>query len=128
MIGRVVLLCLLCTLCYANSIDVVKGLIARTLPNHQDLFQLSTLNTTTDTFEIETVQASTKRGYQIKLSGNNGVSIASALHHYLKYFCSCQISWEAVQLNIPEPAPKVSKISLATPHDYRYYMNTCTHG
>jgi alpha-N-acetylglucosaminidase len=106
-----------------QQIVAVQGLIKRLLPNYTNLFKLDLLNSTIDVFEIETTNN------YLTLRGNNGVSLASALHHYLKYYCNCQVSWEADQLNITSPAPIVSpKIRITTPNKYRYYMNTCTHG
>jgi alpha-N-acetylglucosaminidase len=107
-----------------QQIQAVQDLIQRLLPQHSNIFQLTVLNSTGDFFEIESINDHT-----IALRGNNGVSVASALHHYLKHFCNCQVSWEADQLNIPQPPPVVSPtLRIFTPHKYRYYMNTCTHG
>jgi alpha-N-acetylglucosaminidase len=105
-----------------KQIEAVQGLISRLLPQHTQLFQLSIITSNIDVFELESTNNT------ITLRGNNGVSLASALHHYLKFYCNSQISWEADHINIPDPAPKVPKIHIETPNKYRYYMNTCTHG
>ncbi len=105
--------------------EAVAGLVARLLPNHTTLFQFETIpsDKNQDVFEIES------HGNQIVLRGNSGVSLASALNYYLKYYCYCSVSWGADNLNIPNPPPMLAqKIRITTPHQYRYYMNTCTHG
>jgi alpha-N-acetylglucosaminidase len=111
-----------------SPIDTVQGLIKRLIPNHSNLFSLQVIQQQSidnlDVFEIETTQS------KVILRGNNGVSLASALNYYLKYYCFCQVSWGANQLNIPEPFPQISSgtVRVVTPHVYRYYLNTCTHG
>ncbi|KAL0491855.1 alpha-N-acetylglucosaminidase, partial [Acrasis kona] len=108
-----------------DQLNTVRGLIHRLLPEHEHSFTLSIISSETDVFEIEYQASPTPI---IALRGNSGVSLSSALHHYLKHYCGCQISWEARQLNISTPLHKISKIRLKTPHQYRYYLNTCTHG
>ena len=73
-------------------------------------------------FEIESMPDGT-----IQLRGDNGVSIASALNHYLKYTARCHLSWCGDQLNLPAPAPAVAKmIRMVTPHRHRVMFNYCT--
>jgi alpha-N-acetylglucosaminidase len=74
-----------------------------------------------DFFEIES------SGGKIILSGTNGVSIASALHYYLKNFANCQITWNGTNLNLPKTLPVVrKKVQIKTPYKYRYNLNYCT--
>ena len=58
-------------------------------------------------FEIESVDG------KIVLRGDNGVSIASALNHYLKNFARCHLSWCGDQLALP---PRPSCSSGKNPH------------
>ena len=64
---------------------------------------------------------------KIALEGNNGVSVASALNHYLKENCGWHLSWcgkqESLPSQLPLPSEKVMKV---TPYKYRYYLNYCT--
>ena len=61
------------------------------------------------------------------LRGDNGVSVASALNHYLKSVAHCHLSWCGDQLNLPAVLPSVpQKIRLITPHRYRVMFNYCT--
>ena len=64
---------------------------------------------------------------KVVLEGNNGVSVASALNHYLKENCGWHLSWcgkqEVLPQALPLPTDKVMKVS---PYKYRYYLNYCT--
>lgn len=64
---------------------------------------------------------------RIVLEGNNGVSVASALHTYLKQSCGFHLSWcgscTELPAELPRPALRVEKSS---PYVYRYYLNYCT--
>ena len=66
-------------------------------------------------------------GGHIVLEGNNGVSIASALGHYLKTHCGWHLTWCGSQEVLPEVLPLPNKRYEATsPYKYRYYLNYCT--
>ena len=64
---------------------------------------------------------------KVVLEGSNGVSVASALNHYLKENCGWHLSWcgkqEVLPQTLPLPTDKVMKVS---PYKYRYYLNYCT--
>lgn len=101
----------------------VYDLIKRVLPKYADKFIVNFISKEgdSDVFEIES-----KKG-RIILSGNNGVSIASALNYYLKNIAHCQITWNGTNLNLPNPFPVVTqKVHQKTPYKYRYYLNYCT--
>jgi alpha-N-acetylglucosaminidase len=99
-----------------------EALIQRILPEYSSNFIIEIKNTQQqDWFEIES------RGDKIVLSGNNGVSIASALYYYLKEYGNCQITWNGTNLNLPEQLPVVpEKVHKDSPYEYRYYLNYCT--
>jgi alpha-N-acetylglucosaminidase len=64
---------------------------------------------------------------KIILKGNNGVSIASALNHYLKNYVHCHVSWNGNNLDLPKKLPSVKNIvRIVSPHQYRYNLNYCT--
>jgi alpha-N-acetylglucosaminidase len=118
-----------------TPVDVARDLIKRLLPDHVHLFQLDLIDDPSpdsgnvDVFELETInQRHGNFNFTVAIRGNNAISIASGLHHYLKYYCRCQVSWGADQLNVPNPPPTVPKQRILTQHKYRYYFNTCTHG
>ncbi|WP_181304549.1 alpha-N-acetylglucosaminidase [Rufibacter sp. XAAS-G3-1] len=74
-----------------------------------------------DVFEVES------RNGKVVLRGNNGVSIASALNHYLKYYTHSSITWNGSNLNLSSPLPVVpQKVRTVSPYKYRYYLNYCT--
>lgn len=99
-----------------------EALVQRILPEHASSFKVEVKDSgNKDWFEIES------RDNKIVLSGNNGVSIASALYYYLKEYCNCQITWNGTNLNVPEQLPAVpEKIHKNSPYEYRYYLNYCT--
>jgi alpha-N-acetylglucosaminidase len=109
-----------------GSLDAEKAvyaLIKRVVPKHSDQFRIAFIQQQqdNDVFAIES------KGDKILLSGNNGISIASALHHYLKHITHSQITWNGSNLNLPDKLPGVpQKIVIATPYKYRYYLNYCT--
>lgn len=107
----------------ARAADPAADLLHRVIPaqaNHFDLQQIASDNGK-DVFEIETT------GDRIILRGNNGVSIASALNWYLKYYCHCQMSWCGDNLNLPDPLPKVpAKVRIVSPLAHRVAFNFCT--
>jgi alpha-N-acetylglucosaminidase len=100
-----------------------KALIQRILPKHATHFIVETIAAENgkDIFEVES------RAGKIVLRGNNGLSVASALYHYLTEYAHCQITWNGTNLNLPASLPTVKeKVHKATPYTYRYYLNYCT--
>ncbi|MDF3078390.1 MAG: Alpha-N-acetylglucosaminidase [Sphingobacteriaceae bacterium] len=64
---------------------------------------------------------------KIILSGNNNVSVASALNYYLRNYAHCLISWNGSNLKLPNPLPEVKeKVVKQSPYQFRYYLNYCT--
>ena len=66
-----------------------RELVERLLPDQAPHFVLETIprDPAGDVFEIEA------QGGRVVLRGNNGVSLASALNWYLKYYCQAHVSW-----------------------------------
>src|SRR6476469_10073179 len=98
-------------------------LIKRILPKEASHFVVEFIpkKNNKDKFEIES-----KNG-KIILRGNHGISVASALNYYLKYYAHCDITWNGTNLNVPKPLPKVAiKVRKEPPYQYRYYLNYCT--
>lgn len=74
-----------------------------------------------DYFEIENCNG------KIKISGNNGVSLATGINHYLKYYCNVNISQVGDQISMPdEPIPVEEVIHRETKAKIRYAYNYCT--
>lgn len=105
------------------DVKAARALIRRVVPGHARYFEVEYIprDEGRDVFELE------QDGQRIVLRGNNGVSVASALNHYLKHYAHCEISWNGTNLNIPTPMPEVGqKIRITTPYRYRHYFNYCT--
>lgn len=98
-------------------------LIQRVLPDYADRFRVEYVEQedSCDVFELES------DGDMVVLRGNNGVSVASALNYYLEKFANCEYGWNASNLEIPSPMPRIpEKIRKVTPYKYRHYFNYCT--
>lgn len=110
---------------YNRDISAATGLLGRIVPAHASQFTTAFVapENGMDVFEIES------SGEKIVLRGNTPVSIASALHHYLKTICRCHISRNGDQLSLPAPLPLVpAKIRVVSPHRIRFFYNPCTFG
>ncbi|HCX22562.1 MAG TPA: alpha-N-acetylglucosaminidase, partial [Cytophagales bacterium] len=96
--------------------------IGRILPDHVDQFIVEELpDMSEDYFEISSKED------KIVIKGNDGVAIASGLYYYLKEILHCQITWNGVNLKLPQTLPRITEpISKASPYEYRYYLNYCT--
>ncbi len=106
-----------------SPVEAAQGLVARVLPKHAGQFVLEIIPPADgkDVFEIES------RDGRIVLRGNNGVSLASALGWYLKYYCHCNMSWRGSQMNVPDPLPAAEpKLRQISPHRFRYCLNYCS--
>ena len=67
-------------------------------------------------------------GGKIKVTGNNGVSLATGVNHYLKYYCNVHISQVGSQLNMPAAVvPVGAAVHKETRFPVRYAYNYCTH-
>ena len=105
--------------------QAARGLIERTVgEDYAQFFAVEivpNVQEANDWFEL-----STKSG-KIVLRGNNGISVASALNHYLKESCNCHISWCGDNMTLPEVLPlQTENVRRESPYKYRYYLNYCT--
>ena len=106
-----------------NTTAASEALIKRILPSHYQYFKVETLESPKgiDRFELESI------GGKVILRGNNGVSVASALYHYLTEYAHCQVTWNGSNLKMPARMPLVAqKVVRDTPYSLRYYLNYCT--
>ena len=100
-----------------------KDLIQRVTPSVQNRFVLQIISQENDkdVFELES-----KDG-KIILSGNNGVSLASAFNYYLKEYCHCLYSLWGDQMSPPENLPVVpQKVRKVNDKVFRHFFNYCT--
>lgn len=99
------------------NVGAARALVSRVVPQRAASFVVEPLSATpgTNTFEIES------RSGKIVLRGSNGVSVASALYHYLTEYGHCQITWNGTNLTLPATLPAVPAIvRKSSPYTYRY--------
>ena len=74
-----------------------------------------------DYFELST------QGGKVLVRGNNGVSLATGINHYLKYYCNVSISQVGDQVTMPESIPTIEgTVHQETRAKVRYSYNYCT--
>ena len=100
-----------------------QALLRRIVPGHASQFTLGALPAggQLDAFTLE------GKDGKILIKGNSGTAIASGLYYYLNHYCHAQITWNGVQMHLPERLPVPDHITRKqTPYRYRYYLNYCT--
>lgn len=104
----------------------VYGIITRRLGSQYiEWFELSLKNNPRknnyDYFELS------ESNEKILITGNNGVSLAVGLNHYLKYYCKVNLSQVSDQANMPEKIVHLRKtVFKETKARVRYSYNYCT--
>lgn len=107
-----------------DTIDEVKGIIGRNIgEKYIEWFDFALgAEGDYDYYEIE----DTSDG-RILITGNDGVSLASGLNYYLKYFCNVSITQVGNQVKMPEGIVSVgAKIHKECKVPVRYAYNYCT--
>ncbi|KAH0956765.1 hypothetical protein HN011_009096 [Eciton burchellii] len=64
---------------------------------------------------------------QIEVRGTTGVAITAGLNYYLKNYCNVHVSWDGVQISLPNALPDV-RVQVTFNDRFRYYQNVCTAG
>ena len=102
----------------------VYGIIERRLgADYKSWFTLELAPSTNDYdyFELSTA------GGKVHVKGNDGVSLATGINHYLKYYCNVHISQVGDQVNMPASAPVIDGVvHQETKAKVRYSYNYCT--
>ena len=108
-----------------DTIDEVKGIIRRQVgAAYVDWFTFALANDP-DGYDYFTLE---DEGGKIKVTGNNGVSLATGVNHYLKYFCNVHISQVGNQVKMPAAVvPVGTAVHKETKYHTRYAYNYCTH-
>ncbi|MBR4862725.1 MAG: alpha-N-acetylglucosaminidase C-terminal domain-containing protein, partial [Firmicutes bacterium] len=76
--------------------------------------------------EYDYFELSEKDG-KILVKGNDGVSLATGINHYLKYYCNVNISQVGDQVNMPATMPVIHQtVHRETKAQVRYSYNYCT--
>jgi len=108
-----------------KTLREMHNMVGRVLgESWKDSFDFAFLTAVRDTFEIE----NGKDG-KIIIRGTNGISMASGLHYYLRYYCKVNYSPLFVSnLKMPDVLPRVpKKIVKETPYAVRYGFHVCAH-
>ena len=102
----------------------VNGIIERRLgEQYKSWFTLELAPSASgyDYFELST------QGGKVLVKGNDGVSLATGINHYLKYYCNVHLSQVGDQAVMPASAPVIEGIvHKETKAKVRYSYNYCT--
>ena len=84
--------------------DSAARLAGRIVPSHSDDFIFTLVPAEKDFFELR------QNGDKIEIQGNNGISMARGLNHYLRHYCHASVSWCGDNLaSIPDTLPAVGE-------------------
>lgn len=107
-----------------ERLEAARSLVGRVTGGRQKEFDIRLTDSLRDGKDWFSVYAEDDR---VVLEGNNGISVASALNHYLKEYCGWHYSWCGKDTVLPEVLPLPEDTVLKTsPYRYRYYLNYCT--
>ncbi len=112
--------------CKQMKNNEMQQLVKRLVPELSDKIIFETIKSTEgDVFELK----STTKGKLI-IGGNNNLSMAVGLNHYLKYYCITSVSWYADDaIELPKKLPVVTdKIRKQARVEKRFFLNYCTFG
>ena len=103
--------------------DSAARLAGRIVPSHSDDFIFTLVPAEKDFFELR------QNGDKIEIQGNNGISMARGLNHYLRHYCHASVSWCGDNLaSIPDTLPAVGEpVHIEASQPLRYYLNYCTY-
>lgn len=106
-----------------DTINEIYGIIERRIGEcYKKWFRF----TISEEKEFDYFNIFSKNG-KIHISGNNGISLASGLNHYLKYFCKVNISQVGDRVAMPKkPVLTEGIIHRETKAKLRYAYNYCT--
>ncbi|MBR5294525.1 MAG: alpha-N-acetylglucosaminidase N-terminal domain-containing protein, partial [Oscillospiraceae bacterium] len=111
------------TVTAADTYAEVYGIIQRRLgEQYKDWFTLELA----EEGEYDYFELSTANG-KVLVRGNDGVSLATGINHYLKYFCNVHLSQVGDQVQLPEsPVAIDGVVHMETKAAVRYSYNYCT--
>ena len=109
-----------------DTYNEVYGIIERRLgAEYKEWFTLelgeNPKNNGYDFFELSTA------GGKVHVKGNDGVSLATGINHFLKYYCNVNISQVGDQVTMPAEIPAIKgTVHKETKAGVRYSYNYCT--
>ncbi len=107
-----------------DTIEEVQGIVKRNLGEaYVDWFTFEIgQQGEYDYYEIED-----GAGGRVHITGNDGVSLASGLNYYLKYYCNVSVTQVGNQVNMPQRAvPVGTRVHKECKVPVRYAYNYCT--
>lgn len=110
-----------------DTYDEVYGIIERRLGEaYKDWFSLELAENPKEGHDYDYFELTNKAG-KIHVKGNDGVSLAMGINHYLKYYCQVNISQVGDQVTMPKKIVAVNgTIFKETKAKVRYSYNYCT--
>ena len=110
----------------ASAQEAASELAGRLLGTHADMFIFTKTDAANDTFFV----APSADGKHVLIGGNNDISMAVGLNHYLRKYAKVHVSWlDTEPLELPKhwPMPPCTEGgSAAVPQ--RFFLNYCTYG
>lgn len=104
---------------HANPVNDLLERLDKGASRH---FIIEKVKADTDFFELDS-----KDG-KIVVRGNNYVNLATGVNWYLKYYAHVNISWNNMNVKLPDVLPQVKKAERhETNMKFRYDLNYCTH-
>ena len=109
-----------------DTYEEVYGIIERRLgEEYKSWFTLelgeNPENTGYDFYELSILDG------KVHVKGNDGVSLATGINHFLKYYCNVNISQVGDQVNMPAEIPAIEgTVHKETKAEVRYSYNYCT--
>ena len=99
-------------------------LAKRVVPEYAHKINFRQTEDTSDVFTIYT------KGKKLVVEGNNAISMATGLNHYLKNYCGVTVSWYAFEpVEYPSDMPVVdAPIRVEAKVKDRFFLNYCTFG
>lgn len=114
-------LCLGMSTAWAGN-ENLKRLAQKMIPGQARNICFEKIAGNEDFFELETVKG------KLIIRGNNGVSMARGLNHYMRHYLHSTTSWTGNSLKPVKSLPTVkSKIHVDASMPLRYYLNYCTY-
>lgn len=112
----------LCTISLYADNNNLKRLVTKMIPGQAENIRFEKVSGANDFFELETIQG------KLVIRGNNGVSMARGLNHYMRNYLHRTVSWTGNNLSAVASLPVVTvKIHVNASLPLRYYLNYCTY-
>ena len=111
----------------AETYSEVNGIIERRLgAEYKNWFTLELAENPKAGHDYDYYELSMTEG-KVHVKGNDGVSLATGINHYLKYYCNVNVSQVGDQVTMPVAIPAIDgTVFKETKAEVRYSYNYCT--